>query len=305
MSPSRPRLLVAGLINLETTVAVEGFPVTYEEVRYPFFGINTTVSGVGYNLAKALSTLGDHVHLLSLVADDAAGGMSLEQLRRDGFTHTVPAKLTATPQSVIAYDPAGRRMVNTDLKDTQDVKFPTGVFDAAVAGSEAALLCNVNWVRPLLARAKAAAVPIATDVHAVDALEDPYDGDFMGAADILFMSHERLPVSPSDWLDQVMGRYKPEVAVVGLAKDGALLAEKGSSEHRLFPARPVGKVVSTVGAGDALFSAFVHYFIRGGNAPLSLEKALLFAQIKIGTAGGAEGFVDEETLEDRFAALTR
>ena len=227
MFTGRPRLLVAGLINLETTVAVDGFPVDYEEVRYPFFGIDTTVSGVGYNLAKALNILGDHVHLLSLLADDAAGGMSLEQLRRDGFTYTVPAKLQATPQSVIAYDPSGRRMVNTDLKDTQEIVFPTGVFDASVSGNEAALVCNLNWARPLLARARDAGVPVATDVHAISDLEDPFDGDFMAAADILFMSHENLPVEPTVWLDQVMDRYGPEVAVVGLAKDGALLAEKG------------------------------------------------------------------------------
>ena len=47
------RFFVAGLINLETTLAVDGFPLPYFPVRYPFFGIQTTVSGVGYNITKA------------------------------------------------------------------------------------------------------------------------------------------------------------------------------------------------------------------------------------------------------------
>jgi len=51
-------ILVSGLINLETTLRVEGFPVPYAPVRFPFFGVNGTVSGVGYNVAKALTTLG-------------------------------------------------------------------------------------------------------------------------------------------------------------------------------------------------------------------------------------------------------
>ena len=52
------RFFVAGLINLETTLAIDGFPLAYFPARYPFFGIQTTVSGVGYNLAKALHTPG-------------------------------------------------------------------------------------------------------------------------------------------------------------------------------------------------------------------------------------------------------
>lgn len=55
------RILVSGLINIETTLRIEGFPIPYFPVRYPFFGINSSVSGVGYNVAAALTTLGDEV----------------------------------------------------------------------------------------------------------------------------------------------------------------------------------------------------------------------------------------------------
>ena len=37
------QILVSGLINIETTLRVEGFPIGYSPVRYPFFGINSTV----------------------------------------------------------------------------------------------------------------------------------------------------------------------------------------------------------------------------------------------------------------------
>lgn len=52
-------ILISGLINLETSLRVDGFPLPYFPVRYPFFGVNSTVSGVGFNVAKALTTLGD------------------------------------------------------------------------------------------------------------------------------------------------------------------------------------------------------------------------------------------------------
>ncbi|MDX9735344.1 MAG: carbohydrate kinase family protein, partial [Thermoanaerobaculia bacterium] len=67
------RILVSGLVNLETTVKVEAFPVPYFPVRYPFFGVASSVSGVGYNVARALQALGNAPLLLSLVAPDLAG----------------------------------------------------------------------------------------------------------------------------------------------------------------------------------------------------------------------------------------
>lgn len=47
------KILVSGLLNTETTTAVRGFPINYYPIDYPFFGVNTAVSGVAINLAKA------------------------------------------------------------------------------------------------------------------------------------------------------------------------------------------------------------------------------------------------------------
>ncbi|MGD8245050.1 MAG: PfkB family carbohydrate kinase, partial [Anaerolineae bacterium] len=77
--------LVSGLVNLEVTLRVDGFPIEYTPVRYPFFGVNSTVSGVGYNVAKALITLGDAVRLLSIVGRDPAGALVRESLRSAGI----------------------------------------------------------------------------------------------------------------------------------------------------------------------------------------------------------------------------
>ena len=82
------RILVAGLINIETTVRVDGFPIEYTPVRYPFFGVNATVSGVGYNVAKALTVLGDP---RVVCVDDGPGPGREDGLRAasslDGIPH--------------------------------------------------------------------------------------------------------------------------------------------------------------------------------------------------------------------------
>ena len=64
------KILVSGLINTETTVKVREFPIKYYPIDYSFFGVNTRVSGVAYNIAKALTTLGDKVVFTTMTGDD-------------------------------------------------------------------------------------------------------------------------------------------------------------------------------------------------------------------------------------------
>lgn len=59
----------------------------------------------------------------------------------------------------------------------------------------------------------------------------------------------------------------------------------------------VGKVVNTAGAGDALFSAFVHYYAKGLSPREALMKAQIFASYKIGFDGASEGFAKQEEIE--------
>ena len=220
-------ILVSGLINIETTVQVESFPIDYTPVRYPFFGVGSTVSGVGFNIAKALTTLGDTVRFLSFVGHDLAGDLARYALKRLGIDPAcVVEGLDETPQSVILYDKTGRRQINVDLKDIQEKVYPVERFDAALKGCSLAALCNINFSRPLLERARRAGVPIATDVHAVSKLDDEYNHEFMEAAQVLFMSHASLPCAPGDWVKQVLDRYGCEIIVAGLGADGALLSVK-------------------------------------------------------------------------------
>lgn len=294
-------ILVAGLINIETTLRVEQFPIPYSPVRYPFFGINSGVSGVGYNVAKALTTLGDEIRFLSLTGRDPAGELVRSALERDGIPgQFVLQEIERTPQSVILYDGEGRRQINVDLKDVQEQTYPPARFEQAAEGCSLAVLCNVNFSRPLLARARERGLIIATDVHTISDLEDDYNRDFMQHADILFMSDERLPRPPEAWLEDVMQRYAPQIAVIGLGAQGALLAvrERGTVEH--VPAVRTRPVVNTIGAGDALFSAFVHFYARSQDARDALRRAVLFASYKIGEPGAAEGFLDAAGLETLY-----
>jgi ribokinase len=287
------RFLVAGSINIETTVPVEGFPIPYLPVRYNP-GIGAAVSGVGWNLARALHTLGSEVTFLGLVGDDDAGTLIRQETSRSGIT-AVLAPTAATPQSVILYDPAGRRRAETDLKSLQEAEFPAEAFDAALAGCGLAVLANINWTRPLLARAAAAGVPIATDLHDIRSLDNPYDADYLARAAVLFFSGEHLSEPPERFVWRLRRRADPEVVGIGLGGKGALVAPRGEAAT-LVPAPALRPVVSTIGAGDALLAAFLHFRARGHDAVAAMRRAVAFAAWKVGEASASAGFLGEDAV---------
>jgi acarbose 7IV-phosphotransferase len=299
-------ILVSGLINLETTLQVEGFPIPYNPVNYPFFGVNSSVSGVGFNVAKALTRLGDSVAFLSLIGQDPAGQLVHQALAKAGIQGGgVLASLPATCQSVILYDRSGRRQIYTDLKDIQEKVYPIDIFEASAGPCRCLALCNINFSRPMLQKARSAGKLIATDLHTLSDLDDEYNHDFMQAADILFMSDERLPTIPEDWVRRIWNRFGAEIVVIGMGAQGALLGIRSQQHLERFPAVYTRPIISTIGAGDALFSAFLHTYLQTANPRLALQKALVFASYKIGETSAAEGFLDATSLEDWFLKTGR
>jgi acarbose 7IV-phosphotransferase len=296
---------VAGLVNVETTLAIDGFPLGYFPVRYPFHGLHTAVSGVGWNIANALTVLGNHVTFASLIGSDQNGALARDGLAKAGIQdRLVLDMLDATPQSVILYDPSGRRQIHVDLKDIQSQAYPVQLAEPALKACDLAVICNINFARPLLEIARKAGVPIATDVHALSDVEDDYNREYMAAATILFLSDESLPESPEAVAEYLIGRYEVQIVVIGMGAQGALLAVRSYETMKRFKAVHTRPVVNTIGAGDALFSAFLDRYLRLADPYTALEAALVFASYKIGDKGAAEGFLGSDEL-DSWVKKTR
>lgn len=294
------KILVSGLLNTETTTAVRGFPIHYYPIDYPFFGVNTAVSGVAFNLAKALKTLGDEVRLTSMTGHDFAAAYIVDSLRELNIgTEHVQPKLQQTPSSVVLYDPEGKRQIYCDLKDIQETDY---AFDASVLeGINLVAACNINFNRPLLHLAKQAGKMIATDVHVLSDIHDAYNREFMEHADILFLSDEAVGNGYRDFLMQLADAYPCRIIVMGRGAKGAAIYLRGTGQIIEMPAASVGTVVNTVGAGDALFSAFLHFYAKG-LAPLdALQRAQVFAAHKITANGASNGFVAEQVIEEWFS----
>lgn len=292
------KIAVSGLINVETTLKIRSFPVSYYPIDYPFFGIRSEVAGVAYNVTKALVTLGDETELFSMTGRDEEGKRILEKLDRERIrTDLICTDLTETPVSVVLYDGTGKRQIYCDLKDIQEQRPDTSEFEERIKNCDLAVLCNTNFNRPLLGKAKAMGKTIATDVHVLGDLEDAYNRDFLEAAGILFLSDEGLPCHAEEFLFQLKNRYEAEIIVIGCSEKGALLYERATGQGYSLEAAKLGGIVNTLGAGDALFSGFLHFYGKGFPAVDALIRAELFAAHKIRFDGASNGFCGEEVIE--------
>ena len=290
-------ILISGLVNTETTCRVRQFPINYYPIDYPFFGVDTAVSGVAYNLAKAMVTLGDRVKLLSMTGDDFAARYIREELNSLGIDDgSVKACLTQTPSSVVLYDETGRRQIYCDLKDIQEASY--GFTQADVENADIVAACNINFNRPLLKLAKKLGKTIATDVHVLRDIHDDYNRDFMEAADILFLSDEGAWDDHYAFIQAIEDACHTPIIVMGRGSKGALMYLRDDNWFHEMPAAHVGEVVNTVGAGDALFASFLHFYARGMHPVDCLRRAQTFAAAKIRVSSASKGFVTEGEVEE-------
>lgn len=289
------RILVSGLVNIEVTCRVEEFPIKYEPVNYNFFGVNLAAAGVGYNLTKALAALGDDVDIAAIIGKDPASKLILSELSDMTKGGLILQQLSQTPLSVVLYDRSGARRIYCDLKDIQETSYDYSDID--VSAYDLAAVCNINFSRPLLKKARVAGVRTATDVHVLSDVYDAYNREFMEYADILFLSNEYIIGRERSFAEKLAEIYKNEIIVVGRGSGGALMYVRAEGRFYDMPAAKTEKIVNTVGAGDCLFSTFISMYAKGELPPAEcLELAQKAAAHKIGFDGAAEGFMSLKEL---------
>lgn len=290
------KILVSGLLNTETDVSVRQFPIQYYPIDYNFFGIDTFVGGVAFNIAKALTVLGDKVCLVSLIGRDISANLiknALQELSID--TKYVKANLKRTPNSAVLYDNEGKRQIYCDLKDIQETEYN---FDRSMINDvDLVVACNINFNRSLLRIAKEEGKLIATDVHVLYDVNDEFNSEFMKYADILFLSDENIGENYKEFIFQLAKTYKNKIIVMGRGAEGTVIYTRESDSVKAFPAFKTENVVNTVGAGDSLFSAFLHYYANGYEVYEALRRAQIFASHKITCNGASNGFLTEKEID--------
>jgi sugar/nucleoside kinase (ribokinase family) len=276
-----PKVVVAGVASLYVPVGVPDFPLGYHPMVRARW-MRAGVSGAGLHVARVLKALGDDTRFCTAVGRDAAGAAIRRELARLGLAGPGAVDAEESTLGVVLVAPDGRRMGLPYLTPTERTDYPFDVLAAEAQGADLLVLTNAKFVRPLVDPARRLGTPIAVDVHLVSDLEGDYNLPWLESAQIVFCSHERLPEPPRAWVARVFQRFpRCQVVGVGLGDQGAIV---GVRDGRLVEVSAVvpGEVVSTSGAGDALFATFLHGWLRTSDPVHALRTAVVHAGWKIG-----------------------
>ncbi len=295
-------IYVSGVVNFETIIDVDSFPIFYCPIEYPFFGVNSDISGQAYNVAKALKTLGGNDVILSgHVGKDLLGKVVVDQIKKLKIdTSSIHETLESTPNSVSLVDRDNNVKTYMDLKEIQEIQNEvTEKEEEKIKTADIVVITNSNFNRPLLKKAKELGKKVATDVHIIGTIDDEYNADFM-SSDILFLSKKGLDrINYEDFLVSIYEKYHNEIIVLGEGREGAMILD--AKKHVIYhiDAITLREIVNTVGSRDALFSAFIHFYLRGVDSLEALELSEVFTSYKIGEAGGSNGFLTQKEVKTK------
>ena len=298
------QIYVSGMLNFEADLRVQNFPIHYYPIDYPFFDIDTFIGGSGYNISMALKNFNNDVTISGFVGKDKTGKLIINDLKEKGFsTSHVKATINDTPTNIVLYDGFGRRQVHCDLKNAQELALDWKREKAAINRADLLVLTNINFNRPLLEEAKKLGKKIATDVQMISDIEDSFNKDFMAAADILFLTNDALSCNYEDFLIEIYNKYHNEIIVLGEGTRGAMILDAKKRVIYHIDAVHTRTRVNTFGSGDALFSSFLNYYIKGMDSLKCLKLAIAFASWKIGERGSSKGFLKNASLMRLYKSL--
>lgn len=293
------KFLVAGIVQRETIVKVDNIPIQYEGVTMKSDTIFTSMGGDAYNEALALTWLGNSVDFMTMIGREESKRIVDSQ---DGevqlVTDYVLPVLKDTPMAVVFYDVVSRKQQSfEDLKDIREVAYDEELFRERAARAEMLVVSNVNFCRPLVHIGKELRKPIAVNLkeYRKDKLE--YNEEFLKAADILYVSDDYLIEEPYEFVKELAAKYRPEIIILGQGAAGLILYDKNKNIITHYNTVKTNEIVNTVGAGNALFSCFLHFYNKTHDSVFAVKNAMLFASFKIGFMGTSNGFMTEQEIQ--------
>ena len=170
------------------------------------------------------------------------------------------------------------------------------VLHALEAGFERTLADLVDLAR--IPSVSAAGFDPAQVVRSAERVAELLQDAGLGGVELLRVGAAH-PSVYGEWL----GAGPAALVVIGLGARGAFLAVRESGLRLELPAVVTRPVVQTGGAGDALFAAFLHGYLRSRDPARALRAAMVFASYKIGAARSGEGFLTHDELERLLAQV--
>lgn len=292
------KFLVAGVTQIETIVRVDKIPVSYAPLTSTQDSIYTAMGGDAYNESLALKWLGDDVTFMSIVGRNQDLGMINPPERKITLsTDYIIPQMQETPTEVVLYDKQRKQQIFEDIKDLRENVYDMNVVTPIAGACDMMVLANANFCRPFAKTAAELKKPIAVNIRSYKPEKEKYNTDFLEPAKVLYFSDDTLSEDPYDFIDRMASTYGTEVIILGQGSEGLILFDKTKNIKAHYKTVKTNEVVNTIGAGNALFACFLHFYMETGDSVNAIKNALLFASYKIGYMGTSNGFMTVDQLE--------
>ena len=296
------KIAVAGIVQVETIVKVDGIPVQYSPVVNRPNTIFTNVGGDAYNERVALKALGDDVKFFSMIGKHDMHNIFWDDdfLGEDDYVLPV---LDTTPTAVILYDNNRQQQIFEDIKNLRDVEYNLDLFKEKIKDVDAVVMANANFCRPLAKATKEAGKILAINFRGFSEEKMKYNEDFFEMADIIYVSDDNLVESGDTFVRRVAEEYSAKIIILGQGAKGLTIYSRDDDLLADYNSVKTNEIVNTSGAGNSLLSCFIHCYVNSGNPVHAIKNALLFASYKIGYMGTSNGFLSEEELEHWYRLI--
>ncbi|HSL75666.1 MAG TPA: carbohydrate kinase family protein [Candidatus Limnocylindrales bacterium] len=249
------------------------------------------IGGAGAGKAMNLARLGAEVTLFAGIGEDDAGRRIRDGLRRAGVDVRATLDATGTAQHVNLMDPAGGRVSIMLANGSPDLAFDEDALAGSMTGADVVVVDLAPWTPRALAIASASGQPVWTDLHDHEGTST-WHAPFIEAAEVVFVSHDRLP-EPRGFLMSLVERGK-RFAVCTMGPDGAVAVDADRRWYDV-PALPGVTVVDSNGAGDAFFAGTLFGILEG----VSLETALVYGSRAAALSVTSTELASEELTPER------
>lgn len=298
------RFIVAGIVQMETIVRVDHIPMDYAPITCTPNTIFTDIGGDAYGESLALKSLGDEVTFMSMIGKSASQELlSLFDLGMALDTGYVLNVLSGTPTAVVLYDKERKQQIFEDIKDLRSYEYDMSIFEKEAKSADMIVLANALFCHPLAKRAKKLGKAVAVNFRGFSEEKIPYNAELLQAADIVYISDDNLVDSSYDFVKKLAKEFHNQIVILGQGAKGLILYDQKDDIVVHYNSVKTNDVVNTVGAGEALLSCFLHFYLKTGEPKHAIKNALLFASYKLGFTGSCRGFLTEEELDHWYSLI--
>ena len=292
------KFVVAGITQIETIVKVEKIPIEFQLVTAMPDSIHMAAGGDAYNESLALVWLGNEVSFCSMVGKNFDMNLINPPDRQITlWTEHMLKVMDDTPIEVILYDKNRRQQIFEDIKNLRDVPYDMDRAKPLIDACDMVVLANANFCRPFVEEAKKFNKTIAVNIRNFRREKEKFNTDFLSNADILYFGDDSLEEDPFDFVKSIEQTYGTKIIILGQGAEGLILYDREQDIIAHYNTVKTNEVVNTAGAGNALFSCFLHFYLKDGDSVAAIKNALLFASYKIGYMGTSNGFMTPEQVE--------